>query len=130
MKTQRRKTASPKRKKAPRASSRCGFSAADLEKLLDRRTRELTEALEQQEATSGILGVVARSPTDVQSVLDAVCQSALRLCEAYDSAIWRPDGDRLLLVAHQGPIPVESLPLVRGTVAGRLVAHRSDRLIA
>ena len=44
-----------------------------------------------------------------------------RLCEAYNSAIWRLEGDRLRLVAHQGPIVVESLPLIRGTVAGRSV---------
>ena len=43
------------------------------------------------------------------------------MCDAYDSAIWRPDGDRLLLVAHHGPIPAETLPLIRGTVAGRTV---------
>jgi two-component system, NtrC family, sensor kinase len=85
------------------------------------RTADLSESLEQQTATSEILGVISRSPTDVQPVLDAVCRSAARLCEAYDSAIWRPDGDRLLVVAHQGPINVESLPLIRGTIAGRTV---------
>jgi hypothetical protein len=79
---------------------------------LDQRTRELAEAqkhlaeaLEQQTATSEILGTVAHSSADIQSVLDAVCQSAARLCQAYDSSIWRPDGDRLLLVAFQGPKP-------------------------
>jgi GAF domain len=85
------------------------------------RTADLSEALEQQTATSEILGVISRSPTDVQPVLDAVCRSAARLCEAYDSAIWRPDGERLLVVAHQGPINVASLPLIRGTIAGRTV---------
>ena len=95
---------------------------ADLQKQLDQRTCELAEALEQQTATSEILGILARSPTDVQSVLDAVCQSAARLCEAYDSTIWRPEGDQLLLVAHHGPITqVESIPLVRGSVVGRSV---------
>jgi GAF domain-containing protein len=85
------------------------------------RTADLSEALEQQTATSEILGVISRSPTDVQPVLDAVCRSAARLCEAYDSAIWRPDGERLLVVAHQGPINVASLPRIRGTIAGRTV---------
>jgi hypothetical protein len=86
-------------------------SLVELNKQLEVRTRELaearghfTEALEQQNATSEILDAVARSSTDVQIVLDTVCQSAARLCEAYDASIWFPDGDRLVLVAHHGPI--------------------------
>ena len=54
-------------------------------------------------------------------VLNTLVESAAQLCDAYDSAIWRPDGDRLLLVAHHGPIPAKTLPLIRGTVAGRTV---------
>ena len=111
---------------------------ADLQKQLDQRTCELAEAqkhlaeaLEQQTATSEILGIVARSPTDVQSVLGAVCQSAARLCEAYDAAIWRPDGDRLLLAAFQGPISqAESLPLVRDYPSGRAVLDKRTVHIA
>jgi GAF domain-containing protein len=82
--------------------------------------RERDEALEQQRATSKILGVVARSRADVQSVLDTVCQSAAQLCDAYDAAIWQPEGDRLLLAASHGPITqIESVPLVRGSVLAR-----------
>ena len=48
---------------------------------------EVKESLEQQTATSEILGVIAGSPTDIQPVVDAVVKSAARLCDASDSVI-------------------------------------------
>src|SRR5947209_8761864 len=50
---------------------------------LQEKNRALTEALQQQTATSEILRVISSSPTNVQPVFDAIIQNAARLCEAF-----------------------------------------------
>jgi GAF domain-containing protein len=92
---------------------------------LQTRNRQLTEALEQQTATSEILRVIASSPTDIQPVLDVVAENAARLCDATDALITRPEGDTLRVVAKYGEVPVpEFLPLSRGFPGGRAVIDR------
>jgi GAF domain-containing protein len=87
---------------------------------------ELKESLEQQTATSEILGVIASSPTDIQPVLDVVAQNAARLCDASDAAIYRIDGERVQPVAHCGPVPLGQAhrPLARGLPTGRAILDR------
>ena len=85
---------------------------------------ELKESLEQQTATSEILGVIASSPTDIQPVLDAIADSAARVCNADDASIRIVEDNILRLKTHKGSIPffmAAELPISRGSVAGRAV---------
>ncbi|MBI3456912.1 MAG: GAF domain-containing protein [Candidatus Rokubacteria bacterium] len=87
---------------------------------LQARNRDLTEALEQQTATSDILRVISSSPTDLRPVMDAVAENAARLCEATDALIYQVDGDISRLVASYGSIPAPAeVPVQRGTLTGR-----------
>jgi two-component system, NtrC family, sensor kinase len=61
---------------------------------------QVTESLEQQTATSEILGVISSSPTDIQPVFDAIVRSAVKLCNGLFGAVFQFDGERLHLVAH------------------------------
>ena len=89
--------------------------------------QELTESLEQQTATSEILGVIASSPTDIQPVLDVVAENAARVCDAKDTVIFRADGNALRPAAHMGQFSgqaVRESPISRGSVSGRAVVDR------
>src|SRR4029077_20331660 len=92
--------------------------------------QELKESLEQQTATSEILGVIASSPTDIQPVLDAIAESAARLCDAPSAIVYRVDGTIMRRAAVCGPsIPGgvflgEELPVERNRIAGRAIVDR------
>ena len=90
--------------------------------------QDLKESLEQQTATSEILGVIASSPTDIQPVLDVVAENAARLCEATDAVIHHIDGDKLRTVANYGPLPGrgdrELIPIDQDSIVGRAIVDR------
>ena len=104
-----------------------------LEQKVEERTRDLTEALEQQTATSEILRVLSSSPTDVQPVFDAIAHQAVRLCGASYSVVGRYDGQLLHLAAHEHVRP-EGMEAVerlfptrpnRATATGRAILERT-----
>ena len=74
---------------------------------LQARNRDLSEALEQQTATSGILRVISASRNDVQPVFDTIVRSVRSLCDASFSGVYLIDGQMLALAAAEGMTPQE-----------------------
>ena len=54
--------------------------------------------------------MIARSPTDLQPVLDAIAESAAKFCDAADAVVWRVNGNVFRLASHFGPIPTRVGP--------------------
>src|SRR4029077_3115737 len=75
-------------------------------KELGDRNAELREALEHQTATAEVLGIISRSPTDVQPVLDAIVENAARVCGIDDVLLRLQQGNTMALRAHFGPMPI------------------------
>src|SRR5215831_14264683 len=80
--------------------------------------RSLTEALEQQTATSEILRVISRSPKDIQPVFDTIAEAAMRLCGAASSIVTTFDGE-LLHLSAQAAVSTEGADALRGVYPRR-----------
>src|SRR5262249_60111086 len=103
MKKRGHETTKLKGRNAPPVALQRGPTAADLEKQLDFHTRKLaetqskldqqsrllSEALDQQKATSEVLRVISNSPIDLQSALGAIAESAARLLDVAGAEIDR-----------------------------------------
>jgi GAF domain-containing protein len=128
VKTRRRKAVTPKRGNAPKASVR-GSPPAGQETKVTRLTRERDEALERETATSEVLRIISNSPTDLQSALGAIAESAARLLDVAGAEISRVEGDDLRLMAKHGSFPQRPVgsirPINRNWVTGRAVIDRT-----
>jgi GAF domain-containing protein len=86
---------------------------------VEARTRDLGEALEQQTATSEVLAVISRSPSDLKPVLQAISDTAARLCGSEQTMFFRYDGDVFRILASWNFPPevhemLERRPLMPG----------------
>jgi GAF domain-containing protein len=102
------------------------------------RTRELSESLDQQTATSEVLQVISSSPGELEPVFQAMLANATRICEAKFGILYRCEGDALRTVAmHDAPQPFvevrRSNPIIRpnpDTTLGRAMATKQPVQIA
>jgi len=77
-------------------------SYASLEEKVTIRTRELSESLEQQTATSQVLGVISRSPGELEPVFHAILENATRICEAKFGIMCLFENGKFSYVAQTG----------------------------
>ena len=104
------------------------------------RTRDLTESLDQQTATSEVLGVIASSPGELQPVFQAMLANATRLCEAKfgSLALYEGKGETFRIVAlHGAPVAYAEerrrnpiVLVVPGSGAARMIATKQTVQIA
>jgi GAF domain-containing protein len=102
------------------------------------RTRELQESLEYQTATSDVLDVISRSPSQLQPVVDEIVQTGKRLCSAERATMWRWREGKFDLLAHtisdptlakylkDNPIPPDRTSLATRAVLEGRTMHVPD----
>src|SRR5262245_55490215 len=102
------------------------------------RTRELSESLEQQTATSEVLRVISSSPGELNAVFNTILENAVRICGAKFGTLFLSEGDAFRTVALHGAPPAYAEarrrePVIRrgpGTAGGRAAITKQPVQIA
>ena len=102
-----------------------------------RLVNELRESLKQQTATADVLKVISRSAFDLQTVLDALTESAALLCDADMAGITRQDGSEFYYATNYNFPPdwIEFTKTIsmgpgRGSVVGRVLLEGKSVQVA
>ena len=97
------------------------------------RTRELSEALEQQTATSEVLQVISNSVGDLQPIFDAMLANATRLCGAEFGILNLDDGDVLRIAALYNVPPalgaIQNVPFQVHPKSGQAEIRRTKQVV-
>src|SRR6266699_733922 len=105
--TRRRRTVKLPRRSASKSAPQTinKKKIALLTRKLTATSRELSEALERETATSQVLGIISSSPSDLEPVFQTILANATRLCEASYGTLWLCEGDAFRAVALHGALP-------------------------
>jgi two-component system, NtrC family, sensor kinase len=100
---------------------------------------QVSEALDQQTATSEILRVISQWQTDAQPEFDAIADNVMRLFRSWGTGVYRFDGEFVHIVAvrggspgseqylrEQGPYPVSRDTPIRQCFLDRSIVHIPD----
>lgn len=122
------KVSAPRRRLGQRPG---GVEIARLTQELQARHRDLAEALEQQTATREILRAISSSAADLPSVLEAILESAMRLCDAHLGSVGLHGSEGYRHVVHRGASPEYRKWVFRGphqpdpsTGVGRMIREQ------
>ena len=110
-------------------------SPVELKKQLEVRTRELaearghlSEALEQQAATSEVLQVISSSPGELEPVFQAMLENAVRICEAKFGTLYLCEGEGLRIVAMHNAPPAYAKARPRGEKRGQKITAGTSKI--
>ena len=92
---------------------------SELEKKVELLTRALSEALEQQTATSEVLRIISSSPGKLEPVFETMLANAVRLCEAKFGTLYLHEGGAFRMVATHNTPPAYAEARRRGPIHPR-----------
>jgi GAF domain-containing protein/HAMP domain-containing protein len=104
-------------------------SYANLEQKVEARTRELSESLEQQTATSEVLQVISRSRGDLLPVFDAILDKAVRICSANSASLFLYEDGVLNRAARYGTATDAVMPATPSAASGTVRSITTKQIV-